>query len=261
MNELNHRLGNITKLRATMVGIFVFTAVIALFFGEGITAILHPALLVINAGIILVPYFITQYGSQGTFNPMTTVKGNMIISFINIGATLIMFLAGDGNLLGLVIHIPDFLLLTQVKMIYNLANFSDSDVKHSPNRNDNHSESFDNRITVTANTNTATGGNGYKVGQTVFARWDNGASYFPGIVSAINGSQLDISFLDGDNGTVPIGDVLELHEAFTTLKLHGNYQNGGEWYSGKISKTEPLTMQYDDGDVEQIELKQLRGVL
>ena len=102
--------------------------------------------------------------------------------------------------------------------------------------------------------------NVHKVGQNVFARWDNSEFYFPGIVSSVNGNHLDISFLDGDEGTVSIADVLELNEAFSILKLQGNWDYGDEWYSGKISKTKPLTMQYDDGEVEEVELIQLRGV-
>jgi len=244
---VSHRLGNVTRLRGTaaaiFAGIFVFFGIIGLFFAEeGMgTILIYPALVLINLGIVLVPNFIAQYGSKGSFDPMTFAKGNMIVSFVNIGAFLIMLLAGDGHIISLLILIPDFLLLTQVKMIFNLIG----------------------RISPPATTNaTATPhSNVYEVEQTVFARWDSGEVYYPGIISAVNGSQLDISFLDGDKGTIPSADVLELHEAFRTLKLHGNFRNGGEWYSGKISKTQPLTMQYDDGDVEEIKLEQLQGVL
>ena len=137
-------------------------------------------------------------------------------------------------------------------------------VSGEDNRNEamniSHTDS-DNPLVETETVNDTPPGNVYEIGQNVFARWDNGESYFPGIISSVNGNQLDISFLDGDKGTVPIADVLELQEAFRTLKLYGNWQYGGEWYSGKIAKTEPLTMQYDDGEVEVIKLEQLQGVL
>jgi len=287
-DAINHRLNNVIRLRGTMAaifaGIFVFFGILGLFFAEGGmgTILIYPALVLINVGVVLVPKFLAQYGSQRTFDPMLLTKGNMIVSFINIGAFLILLLAGDGHIIALLILIPDFLLLTQVMMIYSLAGQVSSpstpkteyplksEVKSDKifDSRDSHSEDngvkpakSNNLPPVTANINATLHSNVYEVGQTVFARWDNGEGYFPGVVSAVNGNQLDISFLDGDKGTVPIADVLELHEAFSTLKLRGNWRNGGQWYSGKISKTQPLTMQYDDGDVEEIKLEQLCGTL
>ena len=285
---LSHRLFNVTKLRLYTIAILGLASIAWLvsaiaFDGSTFGAIISIALLLINASIYFVPNFIADYGSRRTFDPMLITKGNMIVSFVNIGVAFIQVLIGDGHILGLiVIRIPDFLLLTQVKMIYNLAGRvtpssvhkteylpkreakSDKAFGSQSSRNEDTNVIHDvvsNPAPVAANTDTTSGGNVYKVGQKVFARWNNGEVYFPGIVSAVNGDQLDISFLDGDKGTAPIVDVLELHKAFTTLKLHGNWQNGGEWYTGKITKSEPLTMQYDYGEVEEVKLEQLQGVL
>jgi len=285
---LSHRLANVTKLRLYTIAFYGLASIAWLvsavaFDGSIFAVIVSFALLLINAGIYFVPDFIAEYGSRRTFDPMLITKGNMIVSFVNIGVALIQVLTGDGHIIGLlVIRIPDLLLLTQVKMIYNLAGRvsppSIPKTKYPLKKEAKSSETFgrgdsrngdksvnnansNNPTPVAASINAIQHSNDYQVGQKVFARWDSGEGYFPGIVSAVNGNQMDISFLDGDKGTVPIADVLELHKAFTTLKLHGNWQNGGEWYSGKITKTDPLTMQYDDGEVEEIKLEQLRGVL
>jgi hypothetical protein len=182
-DALNHRLNNVIRLRGTMVaifaGIFVFFGILGLFFAEdGMGMILiYPALILINAGIVLVPKFIAQYGSQGTFDPMSLTKGNMIVSFINIGAFLIMILAGDGHIISLLILIPDLLSLTQVRMIYSLAGkTSSSSVPKA--------ESYSPQP-LTVNANTTMRSNSYEVGQNVFARWDNGENYYPGIISAV----------------------------------------------------------------------------
>ncbi|MCL2616399.1 MAG: hypothetical protein FWD96_01990 [Defluviitaleaceae bacterium] len=260
-NKIDHRLNNITRLRATAAGLFGIFAIIGLIFGTNIVErFMYLVLLLINGGVVVIPSFIATYGKDGSeriINPLPFVKSNMIVSFINISVCIIAVLSGNGGILGLIILLPDVLLLTQVKMVYN-------SIGEVPLSSTNKTKPLQKKeyypTPVAASVNAIQHSNDYQVGQKVFARWDNGEGYFPGIVSAVNGNQLDISFLDGDKGTVPIADVLELHKAFTTLKLHGNWQNGGEWYSGRITKTEPLTMQYDDGDVEEIKLEQLRGV-
>jgi len=261
-DALNRLLSNITKLRRIMfyifTGLLVFSGVFGLLLGFAenrtqtiLFTIVYMVMAVINATVEMA-------AKQRTSGPMLLTKYNMIVTFINIGVWFILGLVGDGTIIGfiisLVLLIPDVLILVQVKIVYNLAG------QVSPSSIPKAEIKRENPPSVAVNANAPQSSNGYEVGQTVFARFDSSEFYFPGIISVINESQLDIAYLDGDKGTVLIADVLELNQALNTLKLQGNFHYEG-WYPGKISKTEPLTMQYDDGDVEQVELKQLRGVL
>ena len=95
-------------------------------------------------------------------------------------------------------------------------------------------------------------------GQTVFARWKDGY-YYPAIVDEVLGSEIKVSYLDGYTGQVSREHVVELQEAFQTMKFQGNWKNGGLFFKGTLSSQLPMIMNYDDGDVEQIALVQLRG--
>ena len=94
--------------------------------------------------------------------------------------------------------------------------------------------------------------------QTVFARWLDGY-YYPAVVEEVFENEVKVSFLDGDSGLVLKGHIIELQEALQTMKLQGNWQNRGFFFKGTLKGQEPMTMYYDDGDIEQVELKQLRG--
>jgi len=91
-----------------------------------------------------------------------------------------------------------------------------------------------------------------------FARWTDG-KYYPAVVSDIVNNHVKVAYLDGDTGMVLMEHVIELYEAFDTLTFQGDWKGWG-YYSGVLSNTEPLIMEYDDGDVEQVYLKQLRGI-
>jgi len=95
--------------------------------------------------------------------------------------------------------------------------------------------------------------------QTVFARWMDGY-YYPAVVDEDLGSDVKVSFLDGYFGLASKEHVVELQEALRTMQLQGNWKNGGIYFKGRLDSGEPMTMYYNDGDVEQVELKQLRGV-
>jgi len=43
------------------------------------------------------------------------------------------------------------------------------------------------------------------------------------------------------------------------MQLQGNWENHGLFYSGRLNTQEPMTMHYNDGDIEQLALKQIRG--
>jgi len=96
-------------------------------------------------------------------------------------------------------------------------------------------------------------------GQTVFARWKDGY-YYPAVVDEVAENNVKVSFLDGHMGFASKGHVVQLQEAFQTMQLQGNWQNHGIFFKGRLNSQEPMMMYYNDGDVEQIELKQLRGI-
>jgi hypothetical protein len=96
-------------------------------------------------------------------------------------------------------------------------------------------------------------------GKTVFARWGPDGYYYPGIVGQVLDNHVKIAFLDGYSGLVTKEQIIELEMAFETLNFEGNFQNGGGFYKGVVSSRNPMIINYDDGDVEQIDLKQLRG--
>ena len=96
------------------------------------------------------------------------------------------------------------------------------------------------------------------VGQTVFARWRDGY-YYPAIVAEVLSGHIKANYLDGDVGIVPNEHVMSLQEGFETLNFQGNWRYLGFFYKGVITSHEPMIMNYNDGDVEQVELRQLRG--
>ncbi|MCL2367677.1 MAG: hypothetical protein FWC72_01665 [Oscillospiraceae bacterium] len=98
-------------------------------------------------------------------------------------------------------------------------------------------------------------------GQTIFARWKN-SYYYPAVVDEVLDNQIKVTYLDGDKGTVAREHILELQEAFETLNFQGNWKHGGIFFKGALASHQPpLVMHYNDGDVEQVELVQLRGAM
>jgi len=91
-----------------------------------------------------------------------------------------------------------------------------------------------------------------------FARWTDG-KYYPAVISDLLNSHAKVAYLDGDTGMVSIEHIINLYEGFETLTFQGNWKNWG-YYDGVLSSTSPLIMEYDDGEVEQLNLKQLRGI-
>ena len=91
-----------------------------------------------------------------------------------------------------------------------------------------------------------------------FARWADG-KYYPAVVTDILNSHAKVAYLDGDTGMASIDHIIELYEGFETLKFQGNWKGWG-YHDGVLSSTSPLIMEYSDGEVEQIHLKQLRGI-
>jgi len=96
-------------------------------------------------------------------------------------------------------------------------------------------------------------------GQTVFAHWRNGY-YYPAVVTEVLGDHIKVSVLaDGVVAQIEREYIIELQAAFDTMHFQGNWQHEGIFYRGKLASHLPLIMHYNDGDVEQLELSQLRG--
>jgi hypothetical protein len=92
----------------------------------------------------------------------------------------------------------------------------------------------------------------------VFARWSDGY-YYPATIGATYDKHIQALYLDGDVADVQKEHVVELQKALDTFALEGNWKNQGTFYTGKLSGRQPMIMNYDDGDVEQVQLHQLRG--
>jgi len=96
------------------------------------------------------------------------------------------------------------------------------------------------------------------IGTTVFARWSDGY-YYPAVIDTVGDFDVKVSYLDGDTGTVQRKHIVPLDEALRTFSLQGNWQNHGIFFRGSVSGDDPMIMYYRDGDVEEVQLVQLRG--
>ena len=102
-------------------------------------------------------------------------------------------------------------------------------------------------------------GDGPELYQVCFASWTDG-HYYPGVVVEVLPGHAKVAFLDNDTGFVPNENIVGLDEAFETMEFQSKWQNGLFYYKGVLSSHRPLIMHYNDGAIEKIDLKQLRGV-
>jgi len=95
----------------------------------------------------------------------------------------------------------------------------------------------------------------------VFARWTDDGYFYPGILGEREqfGDHTQINFLDGRSAMVLEHDILEINHAFSILQMEGNWKLGGLFFKGQVASRSPMVMHYNDGDVEMIQLRQLRG--
>jgi len=93
--------------------------------------------------------------------------------------------------------------------------------------------------------------------QLCFARWTDG-NYYPAVTGEVLPDRVRVGYLDNTSGLVRKDEILDLQEAFRILEFQGRYRHGLLFYSGVISQHD-MIMNYDDGDVELVELRQLRG--
>lgn len=98
-----------------------------------------------------------------------------------------------------------------------------------------------------------------QVNQLCFARWPYDGYYYPAVVGDVRLNHISVAFLDGYKSLVSFEHVMGLQQGFETLKFQAKWKNGWGFYKGVLTNIQPLVINYNDGDVEQIDLKQLRG--
>jgi len=94
--------------------------------------------------------------------------------------------------------------------------------------------------------------------QMVFARWRSGY-FYPAVIISEFENIARVNYLDGHHGAVPREHIISIEEGLDTLDLQGDWRGWG-YYKGRLNK-ETMTMYYNDGDVEHVEISQLRGKL
>jgi len=97
--------------------------------------------------------------------------------------------------------------------------------------------------------------------QTVFALWADDGYYYPAEVGESEGDLLCVSFLDGAEAQVEHEHIVELQETYQTMKFEADWEKKGEYNKCIITRTQPLTVEYEDETIESIDLSQLRGSL
>ena len=130
---------------------------------------------------------------------------------------------------------------------------------------DNVFDKFDNSYSNEHKSEALDSGNGvqrnsFLSGHTVFAKWGSGYYYYPATISEVAGNKYNVQYFDGARGTVGESELMDMQVALNTFELEGNWKNYGRWYKGKLSDNQSMVMNYADGGVEKVELKQLRGL-
>ena len=95
--------------------------------------------------------------------------------------------------------------------------------------------------------------------QMVFARKKSKKYFYPAVVENIHDDKYRVKFLDDSEETVSDHDVYSVDDAFSSLKFQANWLKAGLYFKGEVTRGDTLTMHYNDGAVEEIELHQLRG--
>ncbi|MCL2356060.1 MAG: cellulase family glycosylhydrolase [Defluviitaleaceae bacterium] len=93
----------------------------------------------------------------------------------------------------------------------------------------------------------------------VFAKWSHDGYYYPATIGESFENHVQALFLDGDVATVDNAHVIDAQHALDNFALEANWKNQGGYFKGRLSGRRPMIMNYDDGDVEQVEMRQLRG--
>ncbi|MCL2354048.1 MAG: hypothetical protein FWC69_05400 [Defluviitaleaceae bacterium] len=96
--------------------------------------------------------------------------------------------------------------------------------------------------------------------QVVFAKWSDGY-YYPGTIWEVFSDSARVDFFDGDSEKIALDHIISLEEGFDILELQANYKHKGMFFKVKLKSREPLRVKYYmDGEMETVELVQLRGL-
>lgn len=93
----------------------------------------------------------------------------------------------------------------------------------------------------------------------ILARWGPDGYWYTGVVKEIKDGKRHIHFDDGDKAWVTDDEVIGYQPTFDDA-VEGNWKAGGKYYPGRIAKRngEKITINYDDGDVEETSLTHVR---
>ena len=94
--------------------------------------------------------------------------------------------------------------------------------------------------------------------QLCFAPWHDNY-YYPAVISDVHPHFVKVAYLDGDTEQVSLMRIVSVQEAFDTMDFECEYGWLG-YYKGIIISQQPIVFEYNDGVVEQTELRKLRGI-
>ena len=94
--------------------------------------------------------------------------------------------------------------------------------------------------------------------QLCFAPWHDNY-YYPAVISDVHPNFITVAYLDGYAEQVSPKHIVSIQEALDTMDFECEYGWLG-YYRGIIISQQPIVFEYDDGIVEQTELRKLRGL-
>ncbi|MBC8129021.1 MAG: hypothetical protein H7Y08_01715 [Rhizobiaceae bacterium] len=91
----------------------------------------------------------------------------------------------------------------------------------------------------------------FQRGDWVLSQWQGDENYYAGVVDRVDGKSVTVRYDDGDTDTRPANQVKKYNWRVGS-RVECNFQRGGTWYPGEISKLNntKLSVAYDDGDRE-----------
>lgn len=91
----------------------------------------------------------------------------------------------------------------------------------------------------------------FERGDWVLGHWQGEGYWYPGVVDSSTQRSVTVQYDDGDRETVPL-DRVKPYDWRVGSRVECNWENGGEWYPGVITRLERQTLgvRYDDGDTE-----------
>lgn len=102
---------------------------------------------------------------------------------------------------------------------------------------------------------------GYYINETVFAYWEDTGYFYPATTERINGSTVEILYLDGTPETTKFYNIRSFMYTAGNMWLWANRENKNEYYAAVLvpsrDPSKVLAVRYEDGIIEDIDLIQL----